>query len=78
MNDFVAILLDNSKLFNFYFKFLVSGPTFYELVTFKSFFTKEIQILSLNIKNSGKGFTWNLRSLYFVSHNEQKMSHFAH
>ena len=73
-----STVYNNSKLFNFYFKFLVSGPTFYELVTFKSFFIKEIQILSLNIKNSGKGFTWNLRSLYFVSHNEQKMSHFAH
>ena len=35
-------------------------------------------MLGLNIKNSGKGFTWNLRSLYFVSHYEQKMSHFAH
>ena len=78
MNDFVAILYDNSKLFNFYFKFLVSGPTLYELVTLKSFFKKEIQILGSSSKNSGKGFTWNLRSLYFVSHNEQKMSHFAH
>ena len=78
MNDFVAILYENSNLFDFYFKFLVFGPTFYELVTCKSFFKKEIQILSLNIKNSGKGFTWNLRYLYFVSHNEQKMSRFAH
>ena len=73
-----STVYDNSKLFNFYFKFLVSGPTFYELVTFKSFFIKEIQILSLNIKNSGKGFAWNLRSLYFISHNKQKMSYFAH
>ena len=28
-----STVYNNSKLFNFYFKFLVSGPTFYELVT---------------------------------------------
>ena len=67
VNDFVAILYDNSKLFNLYFKFLYSGPTFYELVTCKSFFIKEIQIISLNIENNGKGLTWNLRFLYIMS-----------
>ena len=45
--------------------------------TLSRFFKKEIQVLSLNIKNSGKGFTLNLCSLYFVSENEEKMSHFA-
>ena len=44
--------------------------------TSKSYWTFEL--ISLNIKNSGKGFTWNLRPLCFVSHNEQKMSYFAH
>ena len=30
-----STVYNNSKLFNFYFKFLVSGPTFYGLVTCK-------------------------------------------
>ena len=42
MNDFVAILNDNSKLFNFFFKFLVFGPSFHELVTCKSFYNESV------------------------------------
>ena len=40
MNDFAAILYENSKIPFFDLKFLVSGPTFYELVTSKSFFLR--------------------------------------
>ena len=38
VNDFKAILYENSKIPFFDLKFLVSGPTFYELVTCNSFF----------------------------------------
>ena len=40
MNDFADILYENSKIPFFDHKFLVSGPTFYELVTSKSFFLR--------------------------------------
>ena len=40
MNDFPAILYENSKIPFFDLKFLVSGPIFYELVTSKSFFLR--------------------------------------
>ena len=38
MSDFTAILYENSKMPYFDRKFLGSGPTFHELVTWKSFF----------------------------------------
>ena len=38
VNDFAAILYENSKIAYFYLKVLVAGPTFYELKTWKSFF----------------------------------------
>ena len=40
MNDFAAILYENSKIPFFDLKFFISGPTFYELVTSKSFFLR--------------------------------------
>ena len=39
-NDFIGILTENSKMPFFYLRFLVSGPTFYELATCISFFLK--------------------------------------
>ena len=44
MYDFTAILYENSKMFYFDLKFLVSGPTFHELVTCKRFLLLLMQI----------------------------------
>ena len=38
VNDFTAILYENSNIAFFDLKFLVSGPPFYELVTCKNSF----------------------------------------
>ena len=73
VNDFLAILYDNSEFFsNLNFLFLVQ--LFMNLEPAKVSYL--IQKLRSKVKNSG--FIWKFMFSYFVAHNEQIMSHFAH